>query len=146
MCEGLENSPLCSSVLDDQASDRLMGSEAWGDFTWCKSFLSSNVNRYISYSFFFDVPPPQPSRGGGTRRLERGFWPTAVSSKLKLLAFMQRPGCISRMSWRNKWTGKSCQRQLFNNYSTSPNGLWVNSPWGRRPNGLLTHGPWGRVE
>ena len=35
--------------------------------------------------------------------------------------------------------------RLVNNYSTSPNGLWVNSPWGRRPNGPLTHGPWGRV-
>ena len=23
-------------------------------------------------------------------------------------------------------------RLLFNNYSPSPNGLWVNSPWGRR--------------
>ena len=41
------------------------------------------------------------------------------------------------------------QRQLFpiiNNYSPSPNGLWVNSPWGRRPNGLLTQRPWGREE
>ena len=27
---------------------------------------------------------------------------------------------------------------VFNNYSSSPNGLWVNSPWGQRPNGLLT--------
>ena len=33
--------------------------------------------------------------------------------------------------------------QLFNNYSSSPNGLSVNSPWGRRPNGLLTQRPWG---
>ena len=23
---------------------------------------------------------------------------------------------------------------VFNNYSSSPNRLWVNSPWGRRPN------------
>ena len=41
------------------------------------------------------------------------------------------------------------QRQLFpiiNNYSPSPNGLWVNSPWGRRPNGLLTQRPWWREE
>ena len=35
---------------------------------------------------------------------------------------------------------------LFNNYSLSPNGLWVNSPWGRRANGLLTQRPWGREE
>ena len=27
---------------------------------------------------------------------------------------------------------------IFNNYSFSPNRLWVNSPWGRRPNVLLT--------
>ena len=34
---------------------------------------------------------------------------------------------------------------IFNNYSSSPNGLWVNSPWGRRPNGLLTQRPWGII-
>ena len=28
--------------------------------------------------------------------------------------------------------------RVLNNYSSSPNGFWVNSPWGRRPNGLLT--------
>ena len=27
--------------------------------------------------------------------------------------------------------------RIFNNYSSSPNGLWVNNPWGWRPNGLL---------
>ena len=36
--------------------------------------------------------------------------------------------------------------RLINNYSSSPNGLWVNSPWGQRPNGLLTQRPWGREE
>ena len=30
---------------------------------------------------------------------------------------------------------------VFNNYSSSPNGLWINSPWGWRPNGLLTQKP-----
>ena len=35
---------------------------------------------------------------------------------------------------------------IINNYSSSPNGLWVNSPWGRGPNGLLTQRPWGREE
>ena len=35
---------------------------------------------------------------------------------------------------------------IFNNNSSSPNGLWVNSPRGRRPNGLLTQRPWGREE
>ena len=30
---------------------------------------------------------------------------------------------------------------IFNNYPSSPNGLWVNSPWGRRPHGLLTQRP-----
>ena len=28
---------------------------------------------------------------------------------------------------------------IFNNYSSSPNGLWVDSPWGRTPNGLLRY-------
>ena len=36
--------------------------------------------------------------------------------------------------------------ETFNNYSSSPNGLWVNSPWGRKSNGLLTQRPWGRGE
>ena len=36
--------------------------------------------------------------------------------------------------------------KLINNYSLSPNGLWVNSPWGRRPNGLLSQRPWGGEE
>ena len=35
---------------------------------------------------------------------------------------------------------------IINNYSSSSNGLWVNSPWGRRPNWLLTQRPWGREE
>ena len=35
---------------------------------------------------------------------------------------------------------------IFNNYSSSLNGLWISSPWGRRPNGLLTQNPWGREE
>ena len=35
---------------------------------------------------------------------------------------------------------------LINNYSSSLNGLWVNSPWGRRANGLLTLRPWGQEE
>ena len=36
--------------------------------------------------------------------------------------------------------------RLINNYSSSPNGLWVNSPWVRRPNGLLTQRLWRREE
>ena len=36
--------------------------------------------------------------------------------------------------------------RIFNNYSSSPNGPWVNSPWGRRPSGLLTQRLWGREE
>ena len=35
---------------------------------------------------------------------------------------------------------------ICNNYSSSPNGLWVNSLWGWRPNGLLTQSPLGREE
>ena len=35
---------------------------------------------------------------------------------------------------------------VFNNYSSSPNGLWVNIPFGLRPHGLLTQRPGGREE
>ena len=35
---------------------------------------------------------------------------------------------------------------LFNNCSLRANGLWVNSPWGRRANGLLTQRLWRREE
>ena len=52
------------------------------------------------------------------------------------------------------WCESSCNRDLLNgyystlsrvepcfkNYSPTPNGLWVNSPRGRRPNGLLLRG------
>ena len=54
------------------------------------------------------------------------------------------PKSIPFLQGSSKW-----QRQnvyIFNNYSSSPNGLGVNSPWGRRPNGLLTRMPWGRQE
>ena len=35
----------------------------------------------------------------------------------------------------------SCR--VFDNFSSHPHGLWVNSPWGR---GLLTQSPWGWEE
>ena len=53
------------------------------------------------------------------------------------------PDCV--FTWYNV-VHRIYFRQLFNNYSSSPNGLWVNSPWGRRPNGLLIQRPWGREE
>ena len=46
----------------------------------------------------------------------------------------------------NSWTNSLGRCILFNNYSSSPNRLWVNSPWGRRPNGLLIQRLWGREE
>ena len=44
------------------------------------------------------------------------------------------------------WRHIADTQEIFNNYSSSPNGLWVNSPWGWRPNGLLTQKPWGWEE
>jgi len=44
---------------------------------------------------------------------------------------------LHRAHYLNEWD------KLFNNYSSSPNGLWVNNPWRRRPNGLLTQRPRG---
>ena len=46
------------------------------------------------------------------------------------------------MIWKSSVVGKTWYlyntslnlKKLFNNYSSSPNGLWVDSPWGRRPN------------
>ena len=38
------------------------------------------------------------------------------------------------------WIGAMQPSPVFNNYSTTPNGLRVNSPRGLRPNGLLLRG------
>ena len=48
---------------------------------------------------------------------------------------------LSNLSRSTSSRFTSNKRYLFNNYSSSPNGLWVNSPRGRRPNGLLTQRP-----
>ena len=48
-----------------------------------------------------------------------------------------------RLDW---WRHIADTQEIFNNYFSSPNGLWVNSPWGWRPNGLLTQKPWGLEE
>ena len=60
---------------------------------------------------------------------------------------------VAAVNWvggnKRKGRKKSCiltQTKLINNYSSSPNRLWVKSPWGRRPNGLLTPKPWGQEE
>ena len=54
---------------------------------------------------------------------------------------------LSKTYWQVKWLcgtvlffsrSWKCLEQLINNYSSSTNGLWANSPWSRRPNGLLT--------
>ena len=62
--------------------------------------------------------------------------------KVKLVfGFTMWPQAIvdeSRRALRTFFSG------IFNNYSSSPNGLWVFSPWGRRPNELLTQRPLGR--
>ena len=44
----------------------------------------------------------------------------------------------AEMSGKQKWAGGM---KIFYNYGSRPNGLRVNSPWGRRLNDLLTHGP-----
>ena len=39
----------------------------------------------------------------------------------------------TKTNYLTPFTGKPLLRlRLLNNYSSSPNGLWVNSPWGRR--------------
>jgi len=53
-------------------------------------------------------------------------------------------GLTRRRSFPDRWLrGRKTlgTRVIFNNYSSSPNGVSVNSPGGRRPNGLLTRRP-----
>ena len=35
------------------------------------------------------------------------------------------------MPWQESFNKQT--KGAINNYSSSPNGLWVNSPWGQRP-------------
>ena len=51
--------------------------------------------------------------------------------------------CWKFTNWVFNWSLNAQVTKAFNNYSSSPNGLWVNSLWGQRPNGLLTQMPWG---
>ena len=74
-----------------------------------------------------------------------------IKSWWQVLFRKVQKGCQNTLSMSLKVEKVTSRR--FNNYSSSPNGLWVNRPWGRRPNGLLTgpHGlltqsPWGREE
>ena len=75
-------------------------------------------------------------------------WTRTFFENAKNLRFPKYPDTCRRGLRLVKSTSlKNKQRRhIFNNYSLSPNGLWVNSPWGRRPNGLLTQRPWGREE
>ena len=58
---------------------------------------------------------------------------------------MRRAGCfhmLQKVPPQNQYFNI----RVFNNYSWSPNGLWVNSLWGWRPTGLLTQRPFGLLE
>ena len=48
---------------------------------------------------------------------------------------------LTAIHYDNRETYNVLSVSIFNNCSSSPGGLWVNSPWGRRPNGLLTQRP-----
>ena len=48
---------------------------------------------------------------------------------------------LTAIHYDNRETYNLLSVSIFNNCSSSPGGLWVNSPWGRRPNGLLTQRP-----
>ena len=63
------------------------------------------------------------------------FWPLKETILLQCSLVI---GVIENFDYMN-WVNKT--NWLFNNYSSSPNGLWVNSLWGRRPHGLLTLRP-----
>ena len=74
-------------------------------------------------------------------RRERNFFPLSPLPHLRFpLPEAPEEGLIRTLTCTPLW------HALINNYSSSPNGLWLNSPWGRRPNGLLSQRPWGREE
>ena len=94
---------------------------------------------------------------------ERSFLPLSLSSLPPYFspALLPRAALHYRNSWNRlpiRWVGKisvqstpitrsyATRLLIINNYSSSLNGLWVNSPWGRRPNLLLTQKPPGREE
>ena len=76
-----------------------------------------------------------------------GYRQNSFTSTWRLLTEVQPLTLLNVLDTINKVRGSlSHTYYIFNNYSSSPRGLWVNSPWDRRPNGLLTQRPWGREE
>jgi len=69
-----------------------------------------------------------------------------IPSLCKFRICLPRDNCISSFSDASVGRKRGWFRQsnvvswstIFNNYSSSPNGLWINSPFGLGPHGLLT--------
>ena len=134
------------------------------------SIFSVHNNLLSSYIFPFQNPPtssgPRGGGGCGTPDFSLQGWSNGGKNPnpKSHAEFPRQKGVQATIVKAGRWTettkneltrwftaGDTLQTIdligcIFNNYSLSPNGLWVNSPWGRWPNGLLTQRPWGREE
>ena len=85
------------------------------------------------------------------RNMYRGEGVSTELISLKSISYLEslesltaHVGLTRRRSFPDRWLrGRKTlgTRVIFNIYSSSPNGVSVNSPGGRRPNGLLTRRP-----
>ena len=65
-------------------------------------------------------------------------WQRDVTTSPLCSLLLQEKGLreVAYLKWSNR--RPLSHKLLFNNYSWSPNGLWINGLWGRSPKGLLT--------
>ena len=129
----------------------------WMDLREMRRYLSILLNichnwllvEFFSYRHFGLSFLAEPSR-----KQVWFTWPKVTSPKLLVLwgrvDWIQERYILLSLSdftvclpyWDQEWT----EVVFLTIYSSSPNGLWVNSPWGRRLNRLLTQRPWGWEE
>ena len=57
-----------------------------------------------------------------------------------LRSFLHKPNCLIVLFVEGHLKRWNVWRRIFDNYSLSPNGLWINSPWGRTQNGYWLRG------
>ena len=95
-----------------------------------KDSLTLKRNKKKRRNPVFFVCPPMPFV----------FWMTFLrvtknseNKRNQMKRTLPKIACFRKMTFNN-YSPKA--KWIFNNYCSSPNELWVNSPWGRRPNGL----------
>ena len=103
----------------------------WEDHVCCDPW-NMEKTRHVNLKFSLH----SPTRNGGETKMTLspltnsiGMFLFVVWKEMKIIIFI---------------TKKKIYIYIYNNYSSSPNELWVNNPWDQRPNGLLTQRLWGR--